>query len=390
MNANPYKLSERTLNIAESSTTKLMGEVQQRKAAGEKIISFNAGEPDFDPPEVILKATEEALLNGKTKYGAVPGELALRKAIAHKLTTQNKVEVSAENILIGNGSKQILYMIFQGICNPGDEVIVLKPYWVTFPEGIKLAGGVPVFVDTVEHQPDLEAIEAAITPRTKAILINSPNNPTGAVYPEATLRALGEMAVKHEVYLISDEAYEGLIFHGAEHVSVASLSPEIARWTITTQTFSKSYCMTGFRVGYMAADVSVIKALSKMNSHLTGNVCTFAQYGAVGALEADPQIFSDMQKTFEQRLDLAYPLCQEIFECVKPAGAFYLFPDVSAYLGDRFADDQALAAHLLSEAKVAVVPGSAFGAPGHLRVSFSTGEADIKQGFAQIKAALQK
>ncbi len=389
MTANPYKLSERTLNIAESTTTKLMGDVQQRKAAGEKIISFNAGEPDFDPPEVILKATEHALLNGKTKYGAVPGEAALRQAIAKKLNTENKMDVTAENVLVANGSKQILYMIFQALCNPGDEVIVLKPYWVTFPEGIKLAGGVPVFVDTLEHQPDLEAIKAAITPRTKAILVNSPNNPTGAVYPRETLQAIGELAVAHEIYVISDEAYEGLVYHGAEHISMASLSADIARWTITTQTFSKSYCMTGFRVGYLAADVSVVKAINKMNSHLTGNVCTFAQYGAVGALEADPTIFQDMQKTFERRFELAYPLCQEIFSCVKPTGAFYLFPDVSEYLGERFADDDALAAYLLSEAKVAVVPGSAFGAPGHLRVSFSTSEADIAQGFAQIKAALQ-
>lgn len=389
MTANPYKLSERTLNIAESTTTKLMGEVQQRKAAGEKIISFNAGEPDFDPPEVILKATEHALLNGKTKYGAVPGEAALRQAIAKKLNTENKMDVTADNVLVANGSKQILYMIFQALCNPGDEVIVLKPYWVTFPEGIKLAGGVPVFVDTVEHQPDLDAIKAAITPRTKAILVNSPNNPTGAVYPRETLHAIGELAVAHEIYVISDEAYEGLVYHGAEHISMASLSSDIARWTITTQTFSKSYCMTGFRVGYLAADVSVVKAINKMNSHLTGNVCTFAQYGAVGALEADPTIFQDMQKTFERRFELAYPLCQEIFSCVKPTGAFYLFPDVSEYLGERFADDDALAAYLLREAKVAVVPGSAFGAPGHLRVSFSTSEADIAQGFAQIKAALQ-
>lgn len=386
---NPAKLSDRTLNIAESSTTKLMGEVQQRKAAGEKIISFNAGEPDFDPPALILEATQQALFNGKTKYGPVPGEVALRKAIAQKLNRDNGMDVTHEHILVANGSKQILYMIFQGLCNPGDEIIVLAPYWVTFPEGIKLAGGTPVFVETIDHQPDLAAIEAAITPRTKAILVNSPNNPTGAVYPKETLQAIGELAVAHEIYVISDEAYEGLVFHGAEHISVASLSPEIARWTITTQTFSKSYCMTGFRVGYLAADLGVVKALNKMNSHLTGNVCTFAQYGAVGALEADPAVFAEMQKVFEKRLDLAYPLCQELFPCVKPAGAFYLFPDIHEYLGERFADDNAFAAYLLSEAKVAVVPGSAFGAPGHLRVSFSTSEAEIKQGFAQIKAALK-
>jgi len=382
------KVSQRLLEISESSTTQLMGLVQQLKAQGQKIISFNAGEPDFNSPEPILAATIAAIQAGKTKYGAVPGEPAVRAAIAHKLQQENGIPAQAENILIANGSKQILYMLFQALCNPGDEVIVLKPYWVTFPEGIRLAGGVPVFVDTLDHQPDLEAIRAAITPQTKAILINSPNNPTGAVYSREALLEIGKLALEKQIYVISDEAYEGLTYDGARHISLASLDPAFADWVITTQTFSKSYCMTGFRVGYLVAAAPLVKLINGMHSHLTGNVCTFAQYGALAALEMDPAIMQEMQAVFQRRFDLAYPLCSELFDCVRPEGAFYLFPDVSRYLGERFADDDALAAYLLKEAHVAVVPGSAFGAPGHLRISFSTGEADIAEGFARIKQAL--
>ncbi len=381
-------LSQRILQISESSTTKLMGQVQKLKAAGSPIISFNAGEPDFNSPEPILKATIEALQTGKTKYGGVAGEPALRAAIAKKVMTENGIAAQAENVLVANGSKQILYLLFQAICDPGDEVIVLKPYWVTFPEGIKLAGGVPVFVDTQDHQPDLDAIRAAITPKTKAILINSPNNPTGAVYSEADLRAIGNLALEHQVYVISDEAYEGLVYDQAKHISIAALDPAFEPWVLTSQTFSKSYCMTGFRVGYLVAPVEMIKVINQMNSHLTGNVCTFAQYGAVEALQMDTSIMADMQQTFQKRFELAYPLCTEIFDCVKPEGAFYLFPDASRYLGERFADDNALAEFLLEVAQVAVVPGSAFGAPGHLRISFSTSEQQITEGFARIKQAL--
>lgn len=383
-------LSDRILQIAESNTTRLMGIVNQLKAEGKQIISFNAGEPDFDAPEPITAATIKAIQDGHTKYGAVPGEPWLRAAIAEKANRENGIPAKAENVLVANGSKQVLYNIFQAICNPGDEVIVLRPYWVTFPEGIRLAGGVPVFVDTIDHQPDVAAIQAAVTPRTKAILINSPNNPTGAVYSREALYEIGKLAVERHLYVISDEAYEGLVFDGEKHYSMAALDNSFEPWVLTTQTFSKSYCMTGFRVGYLIAPKDVLKAVNNLHSHLTGNVCTFAQYGALAALQMDPAIMQDMQATFQRRLDLAYPLCAELFETVKPKGAFYLFPNVEKYLGERFADDEALTEYLLSEAQVAVVPGSSFGAPGHLRISFSTGEEAIKEGFARIKAALQK
>ncbi len=383
-------LSDRILQISESNTTRLMGIVNQLKAEGKQIVSFNAGEPDFDAPEPITAATIKALQEGKTKYGAVPGEPWLRAAIAEKVTKENGIPAKPENVLVANGSKQVLYNVFQALCNPGDEVIVFKPYWVTFPEGIRLAGGVPVFVDTVEHQPDINLIREAITPKTKAILVNSPNNPTGAVYSREALFEIGKLAVEKQIYVISDEAYEGLVYDGEKHISLASLDPSFEPWVLTTQTFSKSYCMTGFRVGYLIAPKDVFKSINNLHSHLTGNVCTFAQYGALAALEMDPAIMQSMQETFQRRLDLAYPLCAELFDTVKPKGAFYLFPNVEKYLGDQFKDDDALTEYLLQEAQVAVVSGSSFGAPGHLRISFSTGEEAIKEGFARIKAALQK
>jgi aspartate aminotransferase len=381
-------ISQRVQAIEESSTVKLFGQVEALKASGKQIITFNLGEPDFDPPAPIMNATRKALDENQTKYSANPGLKTLREAILVKLKNDNGIDAKLENILVANGSKQVLYNLFQTILNPGDEVIVLRPYWVTFPEGIKLAGGIPVFVDTVEHQPDLALIEAAITPKTKAVLINSPNNPTGALYPAETLRAIGHLCLEKGVYLISDEAYELLAFDGAKHVSVASLDPAFAENTITVQTFSKSYCMTGFRIGFMVAPAGLIKAIGNLHSHLTGNVCTFAQYGAIAALTMDQHYLTDMLDIFQRRLEVAWPLCNELFECVKPGGAFYCFPNVEKYLGDRFADDNALAAHLLNEALVATVPGSAFGAPGHLRISFSCSEDDIREGYARIRQVL--
>lgn len=382
------KLSQRVLNIEESKTTGLMDLVQRMQAAGIEVIPFHAGEPDFASPEPIVQATIAALQRGKTKYSAVPGLPDLRKAIAQKLQRDHGIHAEVGNILVTNGSKQALYNVFQAICNPGDEVIIPSPYWVTFPEIVKLAGGIPVFVETQNHQLDLEKIEAAITPRTCAILVNSPNNPTGAVFSETSLRAVGALALKYQIYVVSDEAYAGLTYDGAQHVSLAALDPAFAPWVITTQSFSKDYCMTGFRIGFVVADKPLIQAINNLHSHLTGNVCTFAQYGALAALDMDPAIMQQIQKIFQHRLEVAWPLCTDLFPCIKPQGAFYLFPKVEKYLGERFADDNALAEYLLKQAHVAVVPGSSFGAPGHLRLSFSTSEEKIRTGFARIKAAL--
>lgn len=382
------QLSNRVQNIEESKTVGLASVIAKMRGEGKSIISLNVGEPDFKTPEAIKKATMDAVRDDKTRYSLVPGEKELREAICQKLKKDNQIETSANNILVSNGSKQVLYNVFQSILNPGDEVIIPAPYWVTFPESIKLAGGVPVFVETNKNQLVLENIEKAVTSKTKVILMNSPNNPTGAVYPESDIKAVAKLACDKDLWLISDEAYELLTFDGAKHLSAASISKEVFDRTITVQTFSKSYCMTGFRVGYMVAPEPLIKAVNKLQGHLTGNNCPFAQYGAVAALGMDETIVTDMISTFQKRRDLAYSLFSQKFPCEKPEGAFYLFMDVRKYLGEKFQSCEELAKYILMEAGVALVPGVAFGAPGFMRLSFAESEDNLKRAYEQIAAIL--
>jgi aspartate aminotransferase len=252
---------------------------------------------------------------------------------------------------------------------------------------VKLAGAKPVFAATRDNQLDLAAIEKAVTRRTKAVIINSPNNPTGAVYPEAALRALANLARRRNFFIISDEAYEDLVFDGARHVSIASLGAAAAR-TVTIQTFSKSFSMTGFRVGFLAGPRDIVRAASRLHGHVTGNVCTFAQKGAVAACRLAARELEKRRAVYQRRRDLAYSLASPLFDCVKPQGAFYLFADARRHLGGRFKDSAALAAHLLEKAGVAVVPGSACGQEGYLRISFSAPEAALREGFARIEGAL--
>lgn len=381
-------ISERIQKIQESGSVALASKVIELKKSGQDIISLSIGEPDFDTPLDIIKATQKALDQQQTRYSLVPGILELRQEIAKKLWRDNAIKARPEEILVSNGSKQILYNIFQTLLNPGDEVIVPVPYWVTFPESIRLAGGVPVFVDCPNLQLDLALVEQAITTKTRAIIINSPNNPSGAVYPPAVIEKLAKLVVEKDLTLISDEAYEYFTYGDNRHLSAASISEEVFKRTITVQTFSKSFCMTGFRIGYMVAPQKIIQAVNKLQSHLTGNNCTFAQFGALEALTMDQQFFDDMKETFKKRRDLAYSLCKEIMDCPAPEGAFYLFPNVENFLKTRFKDDAEMALYLLTEAKVAILPGSFFGMPGHLRFSFSNSEENIKEAFRRIKEVL--
>jgi len=384
------KLSERINNIAGSKSIGMAAVVEEMRRQGKKVISFNVGEPDFQTPKPIIEATKKALDENKTRYSLVAGLKKLRESLADKLSRDNGIKVTSENILLGSGSKHILYSIFQTICDPGDEIIIPIPYWVTFPESVKLAGGVPVFVDTVENQLSSEFIEKAITDKTKAILINSPNNPTGAIYSDSTLREIAALAKKHDLYIISDDAYELLTFGTDEHVNIAAFDDETFKRTLTVQTFSKSYCMTGFRIGYLIADHDVIKGVNKLHSHLTGNNVTFAQYGALAALEIPSSSLYEMIQVMEKRRDLAYELCKDIFEVIKPQGAFYLWPKIDKWLGKQFNNSDEMAMYILEKAGVAVLPGSAFGDDRHLRFSFACSEEDIQAGFEKIKLALKE
>ena len=375
------KLSDKIQAIAGSKTVAFTTLIQQYRQQGRKIIYLAVGEPQFDTPAPVIDATKQALDAQKTRYGPVNGLSELRTRLAAQFSGYD-----TDNILLTNGSKQALYMIFQVICDPGDEVIIPKPFWVSFIEQVKLAGGKPVPVATKDHQLNCEAIEAAVTPRTKAILINSPNNPSGAVYPLNDLEKIARLAADHNLFIVADEAYEAFVYDTYKHASLFDIAA-VRNRTIVTRSFSKSCSMTGFRIGYVAAATPIIDALSKIQSHLSGNVCTFAQYGALAALSLDDQLLSARCSELQQKRDIAFQYVEKLFACIKPQGAFYLFPDVSAVLlNDE--TSEALAARLLKQAGVAVVPGEAFGMARHMRVSFAVSEENLKNGLERIAEVL--
>ena len=377
------KLSERIRRVEASKTVRFTSLIDTLRREGKEVINFAVGEPEYETPAEIVRATKEALNAGATRYGPVSGWPELRTALARPFDGYN-----ADNLLIANGSKQCLYAFFQIICNPGDEVIIPSPYWVSFSQQVILAGGRPVLVETRNHQLDCDAIEQAITPRTVAILVNSPNNPTGAVYPRSDLEFIARLALKYDLCIISDEAYDFFIYDGLAHESFLAFE-EIRDRLVVTKSFSKSYSMTGFRLGYMVAPREIIRALAKLQSHSTGNVCTFAQHGALAALSLDHGIIGKWRAELERKRDMAYGHTSELFECVRPQGAFYLFPDVSQHLrkGETAED---FSAYLLENAGVAVVPGEAFGMANHVRISYAVPEDLLSKGFKRISEALAR
>ncbi|MFI5346273.1 MAG: pyridoxal phosphate-dependent aminotransferase [Elusimicrobiota bacterium] len=383
------RFSSRALSLAESETLRLSNTVARLRGEGQDIIGLLEGEPDLPVPEDVIRATEAALRAGKTKYSSSSGLAELKAAISRKLKADNGVTAAPENILVTNGAKQAVYEVLQALCDPGDEVLIPAPCWVTFPEAVKLAGALPVFVQTgADHQLALEALERVVSKRTRAIIINTPNNPTGAVYPEAALRAVVAFAAKHDLLIISDEAYEGLVYDDAKHISVASLSDEAAARTVTIQTCSKSFAMTGYRVGYLAGPAELMKNVSRIHGHVTGNVCTFAQYGAIAALGLGGEHRGPWRAAHQKRRDTAWALASRLFEGAAPQGGLFVFADARKHLGGRYKDSAALAAYLLEKAKVAVVPGSAFGREGFLRLSFSAPEEVLREGFLRMENIL--
>jgi aspartate aminotransferase len=381
--------SSRARAVAESATLRLFSDAARLRAGGADVIGFLEGEPDLPVPDAVIRATEAALRTGRTRYSASTGLAELKAAICRKLKDENAVDAGPENIIVANGAKQAIYETLQTLCDPGDEVLIPSPCWVTFPEAVKLAGATPVLVDTdASHRLDVEALEAAVTSKTRAIILNNPNNPTGAVYPEASLRALLALAIRRGLTVVSDEAYEGLVYDGGRHVSFAALSAEALARTVTIQTFSKSFAMTGFRIGYLAAPVDFVVAASRIHSHLTGNVCTFAQLGAAAALDLGAEHRDAWRAAHQKRRDVAFELGSRLFDCARPQGGLFLFADARRHLGGKFKDSQALARYLLEKAGVAVVPGSAFGREGFLRLSFSSPEPVLREGYARLEKAL--
>lgn len=363
------------------------------KAEGLDVVNFGAGEPDFSTPEAICEAGIKAIESGFTRYTPTSGTNELKEAAAEKLLRENGVRAEPNQIVVSCGAKHSLYNALMVLVDPGDEVLVLAPYWMTYAEQIQLAGGVPVFVRCRAETgfvPELEAIREAVTPRTKAIVLNTPCNPTGTVFPRETIKEIVATALRHGLYVISDEIYEKLIYDGESHISPASLGSDALSHTVTIQGCSKSFAMTGWRIGYACAPREIAQAMSNLQDQVTSNPTSFAQYGAVAALRLPPEHVEAMRVEFEARRDLIVDRLRSIpnVSINAPKGAFYAFPDVSAYLGGEIADDRAMASFLLEKSHVATVPGSVFGGDGHLRMSYATSRENIERGVARMGEAL--
>ena len=383
-------VSNRMSAIAPSGSIAIAAKISKLRKSGENIIGLNVGEPDFPAPDQVIKATTKALKEGKTRYSLVRGEDGLREEIANYYNRKYPRTISEANVLVGNGSKQIIYNAFQAILNEGDEVIIPIPYWVTIPESVKLAGGVNVLVDSKENfHLDLEKIKAKITPRTKAIYINTPNNPTGIVYTKEELIELGEIAKENNLFIVSDEAYEALVYDGT-FVTPSTLSQDLFDRTICIQSFSKTFCMTGFRIGYMIANENIIAHVDRFQGHLCGNIAPFSQYGAIEALKTDNQIVSPLIEEMRKRRDLSYELFSKLFPCHRPEGAFYLFLDIKPYIESGLVRDSAhMVDYLIDNAKVALVPGSSFGQEGYIRLAYTANQKEIKEAFTRISEVLR-
>ena len=390
----PLTLSKTCQNIAPSITLKMNAIVAEMRDRGEDVISLGAGEPDFITPQHIREAGKKAIDDGKTKYTAASGMPSLRLAVANFLLKDKGLSYTREEVIVGNGAKQVILGALQAILNPGDEVLIPGPYWVSYPEMIQMAGGVPVWINTTKEQgfvPSRAQIEKAITPRTKALMLNSPNNPTGAVWSRDQLKMLADLAVHHQFYVISDEIYEKLVYDGQKHVSIATLGRRIFEQTIVISGFSKAYAMTGWRLGYAAGPRPVIAAMAAFQSHATGNPNSIAQYAGLAALNGDQSCVEELRKSFEKRRNLMYSCLTQIplVTPFKPQGAFYILLDIRETFGHSFNgavihNSLDFAELLLKNARVSVVPGDSFGAPGYCRLSYAIGEERILEAIRRI------
>lgn len=355
------------------------------KAEGIDVCSFSAGEPDFASPAHVVAAAKQALDDGKTKYGAAAGEPLLRQAIARKLNEENNLPYAAENVIVTNGGKHSLYNLMMALIEPGDEVIIPTPFWLSYPEMVILAGGTPVFVDaTAENQYKItpDQLRGAITERTKLFVFNSPSNPTGAVYSPEETAAIAAVLVEHQLLVVSDEIYEKILYDGAVHQSIGSLNDDIFPLTITCNGFAKAFAMTGWRLGYIAAPVEIIKAMTTIQSHSTSNVCTFAQFGAIAALEGGLDCVNTMLVSFAKRREFMLQAVRDIegLSCPTPDGAFYLFVDISS----TGLDSLSFCKQLLEEKQVATIPGVAFGNDNCIRLSYATDLPTIEKGMTRF------
>jgi len=379
-------ISEKIQSVNPSITLGITSKAKAMKAAGEDVVSFGAGEPDFDTPDHIKQAAIEAVNSGFTKYTPSIGIPKLREAICEKLKKENGIDYEPAQIVVSCGAKHSLYSILQTICNPGDEVVIPSPYWVSYPEMAKLAGAVPVFVDsTLEGGLKItpEALKKSITDKTKAVIINSPSNPTGVVYTKGELEVLTEVILNSKSYIVSDEIYEKLIYGDSQHASIPSFSKEAYERTCLVNGVSKSYSMTGWRIGYLAVDKDIAAQAKKLQDHSTSNPSSISQMAALAAISGPQDCVGEMRKAFDERRGILMQLLDdiEVLSYVKPEGAFYLFCNISK-TGMKSME---FAEKLLAQKKVAVIPGIGFGWDDFIRLSFATSEENIREGIARIK-----
>ncbi|MCT8329720.1 pyridoxal phosphate-dependent aminotransferase [Albidovulum sediminis] len=390
-------LSDTLARVKPSPTIAVTTKAQQLKAEGKDVIGLGAGEPDFDTPQNIKDAAKRAIDAGKTKYTAVDGIPELKAAICRKFERENGLKYTPAQITVGTGGKQILYNALMATCNPGDEVIIPAPYWVSYPDMVLLAGGTPVTVECgIESDFKLtaEKLEAAITPKTKWFIFNSPSNPTGAGYSAAELKALTDVLMRHpHVWIMSDDMYEHLVFDDFRFATPAEVEPGLYDRTLTCNGVSKAYAMTGWRIGYAGGPVALIKAMGTIQSQSTSNPCSVAQYAAVEALDGPQDFLAENRKTFQRRRDLVVSMLNQAkgIKCPRPEGAFYVYPDISGCIGKTSAggraigNDEDFATALLEETGVAVVFGAAFGVSPNFRVSYATSDAALEEACRRIQ-----
>jgi aspartate/methionine/tyrosine aminotransferase len=392
--------SDRIKNISESQTVKIFAKAITMRKAGIDVINLSVGEPDFPTPQNVKDAAKKAIDNNQTKYTVNNGIVELRQAIAHKLKEENNLDYDFKDIIVSTGAKQSIFMVIMSIINKGDEVIIPAPYWVSYPEIVRLAEGKLVFINASEENGfkiTAQQLKDNISANTKALILCNPSNPTGAIYSRDELEKIAEVVEQEDIYVIADEIYEKLIYDDYRFTSFAAISEKVKKKTIVINGFSKAYAMTGWRLGYAAGPKDVIEAANKIQGHSTSNASSISQHAGLEALTGPQNEISKMRSEFEKRRNFVLQKLESIpgISFQKPSGAFYVFPNVSSYFGKVFngkkiSDSYELAYYLLSEAQVALIPGGAFGSDNHIRISYSTSMENLEKGMARISDALNK
>jgi aspartate aminotransferase len=390
------KLAKRVSTLTPSTTLEITAKAKELKDAGHDVIGLGAGEPDFNTPAHILEAAKEAMDKGFTKYTPSGGLPALKKEIIGKLERDQELAYKPSEVIVCIGAKHALYTLFQVILDEGDEVIIPTPYWVSYPEQVKLAEGIPVYVEGKEENHfkiTAEQLKETITHKTKAVILNSPSNPTGMVYSREELEELGKVCLEHDILIVSDEIYEKLLYDGNKHISIAQLSPELKEQTIIINGVSKSHSMTGWRIGYAVGNQTIISAMTNLASHSTSNPTSISQYATIAAYQGSQEDVEIMRQAFEDRLNIIFEKLNKIpgFYCLKPQGAFYLFPKaIDAAKMAGFSDVDSFVKALLEEEKVALVPGSGFGADDYVRLSYATSLELLEKAVDRISRYMAK